>query len=167
MISSRGTWLARPGIPPMWAQEPKATMSLALLAQQLGDVLVLGVADRAVEDREVELAVGHRLDVVVLAVDGDRPEADVGGRGHVEDELVGVEDRHVAAAAGCAPVERDSGASSSATSHLSARSASSAVRTRQGPRARTCSVMSLTMSAKRLPSLALTHSSRTRSGSIP
>ena len=56
---------------------------------------------------EVELAVLHRLDVGVLAVHGDRPEADVGGGRHVEDELVGVEHRDVAAAAGGAPVEGD------------------------------------------------------------
>ena len=91
----------------MWAHEPKATMSLLFCRRSLRDVLVLGVAHRAVEEGEVELAVLHRLDVVVLAVDGDRPQADVGGGGDVEDELVGVEHGDVAAAAPGAPVQRD------------------------------------------------------------
>ena len=80
---------------------------LALLPQEFRDVLVLGVADRPVEEGEVELAVRHRFDVFVLAVDGDGPQADVRGGRDVEDELVGVEHGDVAAAAPGAPVERD------------------------------------------------------------
>ena len=80
---------------------------LALAAQQPGHLLVLGVADGAVEDGQVQLLVGHGLDVAVLPVRGDGPEPDVGQGGHVQEELVGVEDRDVAAPAGGTPVERD------------------------------------------------------------
>ena len=110
---------ARPGNAAHVRARAEGHQELALLAQQLGDVLVLAVADRAVEERQVELAVGHRLDVLVLAVHGDGPEADVGDLGHVEDELVGVEHGDVAAAARGAPVERDLELLWSATAHLS------------------------------------------------
>ena len=86
-------------MPPRWAHEPKATSTFDFLREQLRHVLVLAVADRAVEERDVDAAVGHRLDVLVLEVHGDRPEHDVGRRGDLEDLLVDVENRRVAPAA--------------------------------------------------------------------
>jgi hypothetical protein len=80
---------------------------LALLAQQVGQVLALGVADGAGEERDVDVPVGHRLHVLVFEVHGTRPEHDVGHLDDVEDLLVDVEQRHVAAAAARGPVHPD------------------------------------------------------------
>ncbi len=79
---------------------------LRLAAQELGHLLVLAVADPAREEADVDGAVRHRLDVVVLGVHHRRPEDDVHRRGHVEDLLVEVEDGDVAAAARGGPVHR-------------------------------------------------------------
>ena len=62
--------LASPGMQPSPAQEPKATSTFALAAEELGHVFLLAGADAAVEQADVDLAVGHFLDVVDLAVDG-------------------------------------------------------------------------------------------------
>ena len=136
---------------------------LALLAQQLGHVLVLGVAHGAVEQAEVDEAVFVAFDVLVLEVGRHRPEDDVEMLGELEHFLLDLQDGDGAASAGRRPVHRELG-----LAHADfASSASSIVFQPSGPRARICSVNSVTVLANLSPSAAEIHSRRTRPGSRP
>ena len=99
MMSLRLDRLARPGMQPSLAHEPKATTNLRLAPQQLGEVDRLVGPHAAADEGDGDLAVGHGLDVGVLAVHDRRPQDDVEGRGHFHDVLVDVDDGDVAAAA--------------------------------------------------------------------
>ena len=69
------------------------------------DVLMLVAADAAVEEADVDGAVGHFLDVADFAVHGDRPHDDVERGGDVEDFLIERQHRDLAAAARRRPVD--------------------------------------------------------------
>ena len=62
---------------PSLAQEPKATRTFDLAPHQLGHVFLLAGADAAVEQADVDRAVGHLLDVADLAVGDAGPDHDV------------------------------------------------------------------------------------------
>ena len=106
-MASRSHRLARPGMPPRWAQLPKATRTCAFRRSRWAisscSVVRMAPLMKAASDR----AVRHRLDVLVLEVHGHRPEDDVDRGDHVEDVLGQVDDGLLAAAAGGAPVEGD------------------------------------------------------------
>ena len=98
--------VGQPGDAAFVAQEPKATRTLDFPAQQLGHVLLFAGADAAVEQADVDAAVGHALHVADLGIDGDGPEDDVEQGGHVEDLLVDRQHGDLATAAGRGPVQR-------------------------------------------------------------
>ena len=77
---------------------------LALVAQHLGDVLVLAVADAAVEQADVDEVVVVGLEVLVLEVGRGRPEDDVVGGVDLDDLLLDLEQGDLAAAAAAGPV---------------------------------------------------------------
>ena len=77
---------------------------LRLAAEQAGHVLLLAVADAAVEEADVDLAVGHLLDVADLAVGDAGAEDQVEGGVDVEDLGVDLQDGDLATAARRGPV---------------------------------------------------------------
>ena len=167
-ISSLVVRLASPGMPPMWAHEPKATIILLFWRSSLAMCSFSLLRTAPLKSDQVEFAIApsprRPLYLPSTAIGQKRMSAD---RGHVEDELVGVQQRTTSQPPQAAPQYRAICSFLSVTSHLSAGRSASAALTGLGPSARTRSVMSSTMSAKRWPSLALTHSSRTRSSSMP
>ena len=80
---------------------------LGLLPQKLGDVEVFLVADASVEQGDVDLAVGHRLDVLVLGVHEARTEDQVRRGVEIQDLLPDVEKGDLAPAAAGRPVDRE------------------------------------------------------------
>ncbi len=103
---------------------------------------VLRVADRAVDEADVDVAVGQRLDVGVLEVGRRGPERDVGDGDDVEQVLVDLEERDVAATTtgGAVHAEPELAHGYTASFRLEAFHDS-------GPSSRTCSVISAMSSA--------------------
>ena len=79
--------------------------------EQLGPLVLLGEPHRAVQERDVDPAVGERLDVVPLEVERHRPEHDLDPLEQRGEPLAEIDDRLLAPAAGGVPVERDARAS--------------------------------------------------------
>ena len=68
-------------------------------------MLVLRVPYGTGDYADGDLFVLHRRDILLFSVLGNRPHDDVRHVADREDPLVGVEDRHIASAAGCRPVD--------------------------------------------------------------
>ena len=98
-LLARGIWLRMAGTLPVTAQSPSATSSLLRWRIVLDLLQVLLAADRAFDQRDVH-AFGELLRV------HQRPVDQVRLLGHVEDGLVHVEQRHVAAGAAVQPHRR-------------------------------------------------------------
>ncbi len=82
----------------------KGHQHLGLLPQQPGHLFVLGIADRAVEEAEVNVAVRIVAHIGVLEICRHRPEDDVKDRVDVQNMIADVEDGDLAATAGGCPV---------------------------------------------------------------
>src|SRR5450756_1746328 len=143
-------------------------------AGHVGEALVLAVADAAVEQADVDEAVVVALDVLVLEVGGRRPKDHFVVLVDLDDLVLDLEEGDLAAAAAAGPVHGElelahAGTASFAASAVSASALSSLNWAFQpsGPRARICSVNSVTTRANLSPSAAETHSRRTRPCSRP
>ena len=99
--------VGQPGNAALARARTKGDQDGRLAAQQPGEMEVLRRADAAREQRQVDRAVVHLLDVGVLGVHDGRPEDDLEMLGEVEDRLAEVDDADVAAAARRCPVHRE------------------------------------------------------------
>jgi len=78
---------------------------LRFLPEEVCKLLLLRIPDRTVEEANVDETVLHGLDVLVLRINGHGPEEYVSRSCNVKDRLVDIQDRDLAAAAACRPVE--------------------------------------------------------------
>src|ERR1039458_5811722 len=81
---------------------------LRLLAQQTGHLQLVRGAHRAVDEGDRDGAIVHRLHILLLEIQRDRPEDDVHRLQDFEQIFRQVEHRLLAAAAGGTPVEGNS-----------------------------------------------------------
>src|ERR1035441_5981828 len=135
---------------------------LRLLAQQTGHLQLVRGAHRAVDEGDRDGAIVHRLHILLLEIQRDRPEDDVHRLQDFEQIFRQVEHRLLAAAAGGTPVEGNFWLH--ATSDRRARSSPVL---HSGPSAFNCATISLTTTRTRSPSAAEIHSRRNRSSSMP
>ena len=185
--------LARPGMQPSLAHDPKATRSFDLRRSSRARCLVLRVADAAREERDVDGAVRHRLEVGVLGVHDGRPEDDLealvdqsqdassrlstamsqppqaGGPVHGEAvRLVALMPGPPSEGPGSCPGSGMAVDVAGLHGRESARPARPVARPQpSGPSARTSSTMRAISSASRSPSAALAQTSCRRAGSMP
>ena len=103
-ISLQGCRIGQSGNAAFAGAGAKCDQDLGLSAQQLGNVLIFVVADAAVEQRQQDRAVLHRLDILVFGIHGHRPEDHLEVGVHIQDLLVDVQDGDLTAAAGGCPV---------------------------------------------------------------
>src|SRR5215207_5418812 len=138
-------------------------------------MLVLIVADAAVEKRKQDRAVLQRFDILILRIHGHRPEDYLEVGIQVQDLLMGIEDSDLAPTAGGRPIHGKFGfrVSRHADTSFSKDEASSFIPSpssfphASGPSLRISSTKRVVSLAKRAPSAALAQTSLTRSGSIP
>ncbi len=78
-------------------------------AHQAGHLQLMAGAHGAVYETDGDLAIGHAFYILLFEIQGDGPEDDIHGGGHVQDLLAKIQHGLLAAAARGAPVERNLG----------------------------------------------------------